>query len=133
MQPYASVADAACIDALHAALERLWAESADVDEMHRLRFATALSEIVANVVVHGRTADGGLPTLTVRLAAGPGGLRADLVDDGVALARRMTWELPADELAETGRGLAIAREALDELHYARVDGANHWALVVRPT
>jgi len=113
---------------LHAALDRLWAEAANVDAMHRLRFMTALSEVVQ----HGRTPDGGTPTLTVSLSAGPDGLPAELRDDGVAVARRATWELPDDELAESGRGLALARKALDELRYWRVNGVNHRALVIRP-
>lgn len=130
MQCYAQPADAGCLDELHAALNRLWAETANVDAMHRLRFVTALSEVVANVVQHGRTPDGGTPTLTVSLSAGPAGLLAELRDDGVAV--RATWELPEDELAESGRGLALARAALDELRYSRVNGVNHWALVIRP-
>ena len=132
MQRYAQPADAGCIDELHAALDRLWAETANVDAMRRLRFATALSEVVANVVEHGRTPDGGTPTLTVSLSAGPAGLLAELRDDGVAVAKHAPWELPDDELAESGRGLALAREALDELRYSHVNGVNHWALVIRP-
>jgi serine/threonine-protein kinase RsbW len=131
MQSYASPADPACLDAMHEALERLWAEVPDVDESQRIRFAIALSEVVGNVVAHGRTLDGGTPNLTVRVSAGPDRLHADVFDDGVALSRRITRSMPDDELAENGRGLALAREAVDELRYAREDGGNRWALVLR--
>jgi serine/threonine-protein kinase RsbW len=116
---------------MHEALDRLWAEAPDVDESQRLRFAIALSEVVGNVIVHGRTPDGGTPTVTVRVSAGADRLQADIFDDGVALSRRITRGMPADELAENGRGLELAREAVDEVRYAREDAGNRWALVLR--
>ena len=130
MQTYERLADLGCLDELHVALDRLWVEAPEVDEAQRIRFAIALGEVVANVVAHGRTPDGGTPTLTVEVSVTPDRLRAELFDDGVAFERGATRGPAVDELAESGRGLALAREALDELRYAREDGGNRWVLVL---
>ena len=130
MQTYERLADPGCLDELHAALDRLWAEAPEVEESQRIRFATALAEVVANVVEHGRTLRGGTPTLTVKVVVRPDRLRADVFDDGVAVGPRASLA-EADELAEAGRGLALAREALDELRYVREAAGNRWVLIVR--
>lgn len=132
MQQFEASAQPACLDELHAALDRLWAQAPDVEERARMRFATAVSEVLGNVVVHGRTGAGAIPSVRVSLQAGTDGLRAELLDDGVALDPDAALnELPEDDLAESGRGLALARAALDELHYVREDGGNRWELVIR--
>jgi serine/threonine-protein kinase RsbW len=130
VQTYERLADPSCLDELHAALDRLWAEAPEVDESQRIRFATALAEVVANVVEHGRTLRGGAPTLTVEVAVRPDRVRADVFDDGVAVGPRAS-PADVDELAEAGRGLALAGAVLDELRYVREDAGNRWVLVVR--
>lgn len=131
MQCFEAPAQPDCLDELHAALDRLWREAPDVQEPARMRFSTAVSEVLGNVVVHGRTGEGAIATVRVSLKAEPGALRAELLDDGIALAPgAAVTELPEDDLAESGRGLALARAALDELHYVR-DGGNRWELVIR--
>jgi len=130
MQTYNGPASPACLDELHAALERLWAEAPDVDARLRMRFATALGELVANVVVHGRTPHGAIPTLTVRMWALPERLDAELIDDGAALSQSALAGVPSDELDESGRGLALAREVVDELVYTSEQDGNRWTLTV---
>jgi serine/threonine-protein kinase RsbW len=132
VQRFEASAQPACLDELHAALDRLWREAPDVEAPARMRFATAVSEVLGNVVVHGRMSGGETPTVRVSLAARPDRLRAELLDDGVALAPgAAATELPEDDLAESGRGLALARAALDELHDVREDSGNRWELVIR--
>ncbi len=114
---------------MHAALERLWAEAPAVDDIVRIRFATALVEVVGNVVQHGRRDDGSPPSVDVRLQAEPD-VRADIRDDGTSFPEPLAVPEPVDELAESGRGIAMARAVLDELHYAREPGANCWRLVI---
>ena len=131
MQTYASVADASCLDELHATLERLWIEAPDVEESHRIRLAIALAELVGNVVEHGRTPRGGTPTLSVEVSVSPDRLQASVIDDGVPIGPRSSYGRPLDELAENGRGLTLAREALDELRYVPEETGNRWSLVLR--
>lgn len=114
----------ALLDALHALLDRFWAANPAVGERDRLLFATALAEVVANVVAHA----GAPAQVHVRLEAGPGGIRAELVDDGAAAPEGILDPAPPDDLTESGRGIAIAQAALDELTYRREGGRNRWTL-----
>lgn len=131
MQSFSRIADAACLDELHAALHALWAGAPEIDEPERIRFATAVAEIVSNIVQHGRAPDGEAPTLSVRLTAGATRLAADISDDGAPLSPATSATLPSEPLAESGYGLALAVAALDELRYARDSAGNHWELVIR--
>lgn len=130
MQSCAGPADADCLDELHAALERLWEEAPDVERRQRMRLATALSELVTNIVAHGHTADGRTPTITLRLSAHPERLEAELIDDGVAVTGSLNRGLPPDNLAEGGRGLTLARKMVDELRYEHEQGTNRWMLLI---
>lgn len=118
-----------CLDAVHALLAELWADAPDVGEGDRARLTIAVAELVGNVVEHGRTAGGGAPRLALEVDAEDARLLAVLEDDGVGYPPR--GDLPADELAESGRGLALVYAALDEVGYERRDGGNHWHLVLR--
>lgn len=119
-----------CLDAMHEALERLWSGAPEVDDMQRMRFATALGELVANVVEHGTTGDGAPPTVRLELLVEDERVVAVLCDDG------SPFEAPGgaggdDPLPESGRGIALARAAADELEYAPETEGNRWRLVVR--
>ena len=57
-------------------------------------------------------------------------LTALLTDWGPPLHNQLTRAIPAPTV-ETGRGLAIARKALDELGYLREGKVNTWRLVKR--
>ena len=117
---------------MHGALDRFWTD-ADATVWPppggrwRLEFATALAEIVANVLRHAA------PTSPVelRLDLSRGGVKASIRDDGRAYVPSdpVAGSTPTD-LPEGGYGLALARAALDELSYERrPDGTNHWQLV----
>lgn len=129
MQRFAGPAGPATLVAMHDALERLWAEAPDVDELLRIRFTTALAEVVGNVVRHGRRDDGSAPQVDACVRA-DGDLRADIRDDGTSFPEPLAVPEPVDELAESGRGIAMARAVLDELDYAREPGLNRWTLVI---
>jgi serine/threonine-protein kinase RsbW len=89
-------------------------------------FETAIVEIHGNVIEHGR------PKGKVVYA-----FELDVLDDRLVGQLRDTGEpvpdlselVAVDEMDETGRGLWLARATLDELHYSRRDGHNHWSLV----
>lgn len=129
-------AAAEALDALHDALDRFWtradATSAPPPASRwRLEFATALAEIVANVVKHAAPPHG----VELRFELVPGRVEAHLRDDGLPYRERpapaaLPADVALDDLPEGGYGLALARGALDDLRYERrPDGTNHWLLV----
>ncbi|MEV5043081.1 ATP-binding protein [Microbacterium sp. LMI1x-1-1.1] len=118
-------ADLALVDAVHDALEELWREVPDVSDDDRLLFGLAVSEVVTNVVEH---APGDEPaTVVVELSVDHDRLLAVLSDDAEpALIRLDEVHMPAED-AESGRGLALALAALDELRHETGEG-NTWVL-----
>ncbi len=124
---FAGAAEPECLDNIHALIARLWEEQPGVTGRDRMLFATALVEVAGNIVQHSRT--GPHTELVVTLRVGTDRIEAVLVDDGPAaevdIART---SLPGD-FAESGRGLALARAAVDELTYERAGSRNRWRLV----
>ncbi len=115
------------VDRVHALLEELWEAWPEVGEVDRIRFGTAVAELVANVVQHA-----GATTVELRLDGSPGEVAAHLTDDGQPLppgALEAGWP---DDDAEDGRGLAMARAASSALSYRRDGATNRWTVVVRP-
>jgi serine/threonine-protein kinase RsbW len=121
----------ACLDAVQDALELLWADAPGVDGTDRVLFETALVEIVGNIVEHARTTSGDAVSLALTLSVDAGSVRARLQDDGgwpPQEADPATARMPADELAESGRGLAMA-SAVAEVHHTRRSAGNVWTVV----
>jgi serine/threonine-protein kinase RsbW len=121
------------LEVVHAMLEQLCAGAGAVDDHDRVRFETAVIEILANVVEHAFAHDSVAGRrFDITLLADDEQLEATLADNGLPMALDMSnVALPDDELAESGRGLALAAAALDELRYQRVEGRNHWTLRCR--
>lgn len=118
-------ADLALVDAVHEALDDLWREVPDVSDEDRLLFALAVSEVATNVVEHA--AGDAQPTVSIRLRVDDEQLVAVMSDDAdPALIRLDDVSMP-DADAESGRGLALALAALDELRHETGDG-NVWVL-----
>lgn len=116
------------LDQVHAALDRLWTASADVPELDRIRFETAVIEIATNIVRHTVPASGPGPVqAAVLLRSAPPRLEAELSDDGAAVSVDLD-PAPVDDLAESGRGIALVKRAVDTLTLARADGRNTWRL-----
>lgn len=135
------------MDTVHAALDRLWAAMDDVlatppGELWRLHVTTAVAEVAGNVISYAL--DPGLTaTMVIRLL--PDRLEIGFRDRG-ASCRGPALRPPAgadpigdvndldalEALSESGRGIAIARVALDDLAYCRTpDGENLWVLMKR--
>lgn len=115
------------LNLLHDLLARVREDHLDVDGTDLMLFETAVIEIANNVVEHGR------PPGTIRysftLAVETDRLLGHLRDGGPPLEE---WErsMP-DADSENGRGLALARVALDDLEYQRVEDHNEWTMVRR--
>lgn len=111
---------------LHELLEGVSAEHPSLDPMAFLMFETAVTEIANNVIEHGRP-QGGV-RWKFSIAVDDDRLTATLSDSGQVFTGSLDGAMP-DELAEGGRGLALAKSLLDELTYERADGENRWRLV----
>lgn len=124
------------LDLVHVLLEHLLAQRDDVDAGARMRFEMSVIEILSNIVEHAYQADaevprpmGGSRRFTITVAATPTRLLAALSDNGLPMSLDLEGATMPDDLAESGRGLAMATAALDALEYERVDGRNRWHLM----
>ncbi|HYP46093.1 MAG TPA: ATP-binding protein [Propionibacteriaceae bacterium] len=108
-----------------ASLADAWESAPFVPEDDRLMFELAVLEVAGNIVVHS------VPTPTwylFELDINRQRLAGVLKDNaGRAAASLDTARMP-DETAEGGRGLALAKAALDVLQYDGATG-NCWTLV----
>lgn len=117
------------LDEVQAVLDRAWASNAYVPSRVRMEVGIAVAEIAANIVEH--SAQGRPIRIRMELSVNPGDIRVDFTDEGViAQVDLAAVRLPAD-MAERGRGLALASTALSKLEYRR-DHLNHWTLISKP-
>ena len=88
---------------------------------------TAVIELAGNVARPGRPA--GATDVTLIVSVNDSTLEATLVDTGQRFEVDLDEaDLPSD-MDEAGRGIAMARFAVDELEYHHDDGVNTWRLV----
>ncbi len=113
------------LDSLHELLARAAREHPSVPSGDVMMLETAVMEIAGNVIKHGKPS--GAVAWTFTLDVGPP-LRATLADSGEQYAETWTGEMP-EEMAESGRGLALANAVLDELLYERRDTINVWTMI----
>jgi serine/threonine-protein kinase RsbW len=117
-----------CFDVVHDALAQLWSDARDVDQNDRMLFETALIEIVGNLVEHARRPDGHPVDVHLQVCVHPDRVEARMRDNGApAMVDTGTAEMP-DELAEGGRGLALA-SAVADLRHVRTEDGNTWTIV----
>lgn len=132
-------ADTEVMELAHALLSHLFDRHPRVDDATRMKFEMSVIEILGNVVEHAYAHDAALSDVDpadarrveLRLLATDTELLATLSDNGLPTSLDLSDVSMPDELAESGRGLALATAALDSLDYARVDGRNIWRLASR--
>jgi serine/threonine-protein kinase RsbW len=117
------------IDAIHQLLHEFWHHVVGMDASDRMRFDLAVAEVASNIVEH----NGEPVELTLDLRNYEDRVVADFNETGAALPPDVIEraDAPDDPLAESGRGLMLARAALDEFAYERSGEVNHWHLVRR--
>lgn len=118
------------IDTAQDLVASLFTEHADVSGRDRFRFETAVVEVLANIVEHAFDTDDvpGLRRLRLTLAVSPTELTAALADNGEPAGVDLSAVIMPGEDAESGRGLALALAAVDDLQYRNTDGRNYWDL-----
>ena len=120
------------MDLVHAMLEQLWTSHTDVSDVDRTRFEMAVVEILGNIVEHAYQLEADLTEGRRRFDVCVGATDDELVatfgDDGMPVALDLSEVGMPDELAESGRGLAMAAAVVDDLEYSRSGGRNHWLL-----
>jgi serine/threonine-protein kinase RsbW len=115
------------LNLLHDLLDRVRDDHPDVEGTDLMLFETAVIEIANNVVEHGRPP--GTIRYTFVLDVHQDKLLGRLSDGGPPLSE-YARDMPGPD-SEHGRGLALARIALDDLVYERVDQHNEWTMVRR--
>lgn len=113
------------LKSLHRLVERAEDAYPDVDPEAFMMMETAVIEIAGNVVEHGLPP--GQISWKVVLRVADDVLEGVLSDDGQEYAGDLSAMMP-DPLAESGRGIPLARAVLDELSYSREDGKNVWTM-----
>lgn len=116
------------LDELQDLLARVRTDHPNLDEQHLSMFETAIVEIHGNVIQHGRPQ--GRVLYAFSLHVEPDRLVGYLADTSEPAPDLSAME-PVDAMAESGRGMWIARATLDELHYARSGDRNTWKMVRR--
>ena len=119
------------LDALHELVAQVGRDHPEVDAADLALLETATLEVAGNVVEHGTPPQRVWYWFSLQVT--PEALRAVLVDSGDPLPELEA--APADDpMAESGRGLALARAALTELTYERQGDRNAWRMTrVRAT
>lgn len=117
------------LDAVHALLHSFWHGVARMADADRMRFDLAVAEVAANIIEHCNPPARMLLVLTDYADR----VEADFDETGEPLPADVVdvAATPEDAFAESGRGLVLARTALDEFAYERQGEINHWHLVRR--
>lgn len=122
------------VDQTHDLLQELWGQVPEVGDLDRIRIETAVAEIIGNIVRHTRRLDApGSDSRRVQVSVwcSDDEVGAEFVDNGLPAAIDLSDVTMPDLDAESGRGLALALAAVDQLDYERSSGRNLWRLSCR--
>lgn len=112
------------LNEIQGALEAFWRQHDHIPSRIRTEVGIAVIEIAANILKHARAAG-----LLMELRAHPDAVEVEFTDGGDAAEVDLSRACMPDELAEGGRGLALAQAAVRILSYFRDELGNHWRLV----
>lgn len=118
------------VDEVHESVDDLWQLNADLGSGERARFETALLELAGNVIEHTEGSERLLCELTLRRTSTA--LEALLSDSGAEVHVPFRTAMPdPEEMAESGRGIAMIELLMDDFSYERDPEGNRWRLVMR--
>ena len=107
-------------------LDEVWSTHDQVPDPVRMQVSIAAGEIGANIIEHGGQARPVNIRVEIRVFADH--VRVEFADDGLPAEIDLTAVEMPDEMAERGRGLALAQSVLEKLTYRR-NAVNHWTLL----
>ena len=119
------------LDAVHELLQTVWEKSPEVSLENQIRFETALIELVSNVFRHADTGDGVACALNIDITDMQ--IEAQLRDTGEPGDFKLIEATMPDELAESGRGIALIQAVVDEFTYEQEGEHNIWKILRRFT
>jgi serine/threonine-protein kinase RsbW len=108
-------------------LTAIWVAHPEVPASIRTEIGIASGEIAANIIEHSGKNRSGQIRMEVLIQTGQ--VRVRFFDDGLKLDVDLDSVRLPHEMAERGRGLAIARAVLNQLHYASTGQWNCWTLI----
>ena len=122
-------ADLECVERVHDLVDELWVAVPDVEPMDRYRFETAVIEVAGNIVEHG----GADVRLRLWLLVRPDRVEAQFRDTGRPVDLKSAQDRLPDPMAEHGRGIALARSAVEDVTYERTGSTNRWHVLLHRT
>lgn len=117
------------LDEIADALEQTWSDHLHVPGAVRMQMGIAAGEIGANIIEHAHSLRAVRLCMDVHVM--PTEVRIEFLDDGQPCDVDVTAMQMPDEMAERGRGIALAKAVLALLEYRRGE-VNHWTLVSKP-
>jgi serine/threonine-protein kinase RsbW len=114
------------VDLVHGFLEEVWTTHADISELDRMAFETALIELVSNVIEHADSGQG--VTCVITIDVNDSTLVANLSDTAEAGEIQVVGRVMPSLDAESGRGIALINMLVDDLQYKRVGKKNLWSI-----
>jgi serine/threonine-protein kinase RsbW len=127
------------VELVHDLLDQVWENESGIDLMDRIRFETALIEVASNIIEHSKPASSDAIWFQLDLECSPERLYAEFHDNAKHAGIDLSATPPPEEMSSlenissTGRGLALAKVALDEFSYAKEDDGNRWTLLCKRT
>ena len=112
---------------IHRALDEAWVAHPEVPEVIRMGVSIAAVEVGNNILEHAGHGRDLRIRMDLRVLGGK--VRVEFTDDGLPAAINLAAIRMPDPMAESGRGLALARAFLNDLSYQRDATGNHWTLV----
>lgn len=115
------------LGAIQAELDSLWLNHPHVPDVIRTQMSIAAAEIGANIVEHS----GGREPVRIQMSSEVVGdqVHVGFTDDGPPAEIDLASVAMPDDMAERGRGLALAQTVLDQLAYRCDDLGNQWTLI----
>jgi serine/threonine-protein kinase RsbW len=114
------------VTTVHDFLSDVWTAEPAVSAEDRMALELAIVELASNVIEH---ATAGVPlTCSLTLAVDSDGLEARITDDGRPASVDVSAAAMPDDMAESGRGLALVQMVVDELRYDRLGDENRWTV-----
>lgn len=110
-------------------LDALWSIHPHVPADVRMQVQIATAEVGANIVEH--TGSGHPLRIRMSAAVVDDQVQVDFTDNGPPADVDLAQATMPDDLAERGRGLAMAQALLDQLSYRCDETGNHWTLISR--